>query len=144
MIQTRAGSSDRSGWISWFWAKTQFVLLIWTFCNAIHRERKEKKSDQTEKLFKQINKKIKIKTWIYTQLTVIEMWKKQLYIWANSFIIFFSMLAKKKMDVKIKVDFTIQKCHWLWFLHTLCCLKHHIYLFFQLYFFCLFFFVLKF
>lgn len=22
------------------------------------------------------------------------------------------------MNVKIKADFTTQKCHWLWFLHT--------------------------
>lgn len=37
------------------------------------------------------------------------------------------MLAKPKeqkkkknpyMNVKIKADFTTQKCHWLWFLHT--------------------------
>lgn len=54
------------------------------------------------------------------------MWK-QLWIEAESFIMLFQCLQNQKnkkkkknpyMNVKIKADFTTQKCHWLWFLHT--------------------------
>lgn len=35
------------------------------------------------------------------------------------------------MNVKIKVEFTTQKCHWLWFLHTYAAWNIMFYLFFS-------------